>query len=71
MSTTQDPLPARIPVDSNFFPEKAFELVAGSAIRAFTTGAMGATTVKLADGREVTYELSTNPQEPGWLLARL
>lgn len=63
-------LPPRIPTDSRTFPDDVFAEMAGSRLRELTIGSMGAVTVKLADGREGTYELSTNPQQRGWLLAR-
>lgn len=65
-----DRLPSYIPATTVHFPEHAFEQMVQSTLREIAHGSMGAMRVKLDDGREGTYELSTNPQQQGWLLAR-
>lgn len=67
--TAHNALPTYIPTDSRTFPEDVLASMTGSHVSNMTIGAGGATTVTLFDGREGRYELSTNPQRRGWLLA--
>lgn len=67
---TPSTLPPFIPTDARTFPEQLLENMTGSHISNMTLGSGGATTVKLFDGREGRYELSTNPQQRGWVLAK-